>query len=67
MSTRAERAAKRREAWHGARVDEARTPRQRFWAAAGWLLSEAIRAGRVDDAVEVVLTKTHEIREEATA
>lgn len=49
--------------WHQSRVDDARTPKQRLWAACGWLVAEAWRRGRVDDATETVLTAVHEIRE----
>lgn len=64
MATRAERAASRREAWHQGQVDSAPTPRQQFWRACGWLASEACRTNRLDDAIETVLTKVREIREE---
>lgn len=62
---RAERAAERRLAWHQGRVDGARTRKEALWAACGWLVSEANRAGghELDAALEMVLNRVHEIRE----
>lgn len=62
--SQAKRKAARRLAWHQDRVDNAPTPRQRLWAACGWLVAEAWRSNRLDDATEAVLTAVHEIREE---
>ncbi len=62
-NTRAARSEERRRAWHQGRVDAARTPKERLWAACGWLVAEAWRRGRVDDATETVLTAVHEITE----
>lgn len=67
MSNRAERAAARRKTWHESQVEAARTSRERFWRAAGWLVAEAWRLGRLDDATDAILTKVHELREEANA
>jgi hypothetical protein len=64
MTTRAQRSARRRAAWHQGRVDNAETEKGRLWAACGWLVSESWRLGRVGDATERVLTLVHEIREE---
>jgi hypothetical protein len=66
MTSRAQRAAARRTAWHQGRVGAAQTRRERFWAACGWLLAELIHADDrdgVDDATEMVLTRVHEVRE----
>jgi hypothetical protein len=62
---RADRAAQRRRDWHEGRIEQARTLRQRFWAACGWLASEARHRGdhELDAATEMVLTRVHEIRE----
>ncbi|MFI5895605.1 hypothetical protein ACIA5D_36475 [Actinoplanes sp. NPDC051513] len=61
---RASRKAERRRLWHEARIAAAATPKQKAWAACGWLISEAWRAGRLDDALDWVLVKVHELREE---
>jgi hypothetical protein len=63
-TTRQRRKAGRRQAWHEQRIASAPTEKQQVWAACGWLISEAWRAGRLDDALDWVLTKVHEIREE---
>ena len=66
MATRQQRAAARRTAWHQGRVDGARTRRERFWAACGWLLAELIHADDpdgIDDATEMLLTRVHDVRE----
>lgn len=64
--TRANRSEERRRRWHQSRVDDAQTPKQRLWAACGWLVAEAWRRNRVDDALETVLTAVHDIRETDT-
>ncbi|MEU8158069.1 hypothetical protein AB0B94_30820 [Micromonospora sp. NPDC048986] len=64
---RAERSANRRGAWHQAQVNDAPTPRQRLWRACAWLVSEAWRANRLDDAIEAVMNAIDEIREEVRA
>lgn len=66
MATRAEKSARRRREWHESRVNEAATPRQRLWSACGWLVAEAWRLGRLDDATDGVLTLVHHMREEPT-
>jgi hypothetical protein len=63
-TTRSARKAKRRADWHQSRVDDAPTGKARLWAACSWLVSEAIKAGRLDDAFEHVINKVHDIREE---
>lgn len=66
MSTRDTRAANRRKTWHGTRVAQARTRRAAFHAACDWLITEAISADRIEDAIDAVLATTHEIRKEAS-
>lgn len=67
MSKRAERAAVRRQTWHENQVNSARTSREKFWRACGWLVAEAWHRGRLDEVTESILTKVHELREEANA
>lgn len=62
--TRADKARERRRLWHEARIEAARTPKARLWAACGWLVAEAWRLGRTDEAVEAVLSSVHNIREQ---
>lgn len=61
---RAKAKAKRRSDWHQTRIDDARTGKARLWAACSWLVSEAIKSGRLDEAFEHVITKVHDIRQE---
>jgi hypothetical protein len=65
-TSRRQRKARNRQTHHEARIGQAATDRQKLWAACGWLVSEAWKAGLLDDAIEWVLTKVHEIREEGT-
>lgn len=60
---RVKRRAQRRADWHQSRIDTASTQRQRVWAACAWLVSEAWRAGLLDEVFEHVMTKVHDIRE----
>lgn len=64
--TRAAIKARRQRAFHEDRIGRAQTPKERLWRVCGWLVAEAWRAGRLDDATDAVLTKVHEIREETT-
>lgn len=61
---RARSRAKRQLDWHTKQIANAETPRERLWRACSWLVAEAWRAGRLEDATETVLTKVHDIREE---
>jgi hypothetical protein len=60
---RTSRKADNRRRHHEDQISRARTPRQRLWAACSWLVVEAWKAGVLDEAFELVLTKVHEIRE----
>ncbi len=62
---RARKRSKRQLDWHMTQLNQAGTPRERLWRACSWLVAEAWRAGRLDEATETVLTKVHDIREEA--
>jgi hypothetical protein len=62
-TTRQKRKAKRRADWHQVRIDTSPTEKQRLYAACAWLVSEAWRAGLLDEAFEHVMTKVHDIRE----
>ncbi len=66
MPTRTERSVRRRQEWHETRLAQAATPRERLWRACGWLVAEAWRIGRLDDATEAVLALIHNMREEPT-
>jgi hypothetical protein len=59
------RKATNRRIHHEARIGQAATDRQKLWAACGWLVSEAWKAGQLGVALGWVLGKVHEIREEA--
>jgi hypothetical protein len=63
---RAKRKSSNRRDHHERQIEAARTPSQKIWAATGWLISEAQLAGRLDDALDAIVTKVHEIREEET-
>jgi hypothetical protein len=62
--TRTKRKNNNRRDHHERQIEAARTPSQKIWAACGWLISEAQIAGRFDDALDAIITKVHEIREE---
>lgn len=62
--TRADAAAARRRAWHQGEIDRAPTPKTRLWKVCGWLVAEAWRRGRVDEAEKAVLAKIRELRDE---
>lgn len=62
---RIKRRSENRRQHHEDNINNAATPRRALWAACGWLVSEAWQAGLIDEAMEWVLTKVHEIREEA--
>lgn len=64
MPTRARKKAQRQLDWHTRQLDQAQTSRERLWRACSWLVAEAWRAGRLEDATETVLTKVHDIRDE---
>lgn len=61
--TRANVRAKRQRVFHETRIDEAATPKQKLWRACSWLVAEAWRRNRIDNATETVLTAVHELRE----
>lgn len=52
----------KRRSFHQQRLAQARTPRERFWKAAAWLLVEAIRAGRLREATGWVLERVEEMQ-----
>ena len=62
--TRANASADRRKAWHEAEIDRAPTPKSRLWKVCGWLVAEAWRRGRVDEAEKTVMEKIRELRGE---
>lgn len=62
--TRADVSADRRKAWHQGEIDRAKTPKARLWKVCGWLVAEAWRRGRVDEAEQLVLAKIRELRDE---
>lgn len=61
---RVKRKAENRRRHHEQQIAVAATPRHQLWAACAWLVSEAWKAGAIDEAIEWVLRKVHEIREE---
>ena len=61
---RTKRRAENRRRHHEATIAAARDPRQKLWAACGWLVSEAMHGGVLDAATEHVLTYIHNLREE---
>jgi len=60
---RAKRSAANRRDYHEERIATARTPRHKVWAACGWLVVEAWQAGLLDEALDWVLSKVHDIRD----
>lgn len=60
---RAKKKAANRRRHHETQIASAPTPRRQLWAACAWLISEAWQAGLIDDALDWVLGKVHDIRE----
>lgn len=65
-SKRVRKKSKNRERWHADRIAEADTKKVKLSAACQWLISEAWRAGVLDDALNYVMTYINELREEDT-
>lgn len=61
-SRRGDRKADNRRRYHQGRVDQARTSKERLWAACSWLVVEAWKTGVLDEAVDHVLTYIHDLR-----
>lgn len=60
---RVKKQAENRRRHHELQINAAADARQKLWAACGWLLSEALHAGALDQATEHVLTYIHDLRE----
>lgn len=65
---RARRKAENRRTHHEEQIAGATTQRHKLWAACSWLVVEAWQADLLDEALDWVLGKVHEIRaKEATS